>query len=85
MLRDPFRCVKGWFFHKELRMWLTRVANMEPLVKTNTYERGYYHCFDPMKWETVRKVTLLLFFYFGHVIISFYLFFIFILTFASMI
>jgi hypothetical protein len=29
---------------------------MEPLVKTNTYERGSYHCFDPNTFETIRKV-----------------------------
>lgn len=29
---------------------------MEPLVKTNTYERGSYHCFDPSSFEVVRKV-----------------------------
>ncbi|KAJ0788064.1 putative CCR4-NOT complex subunit/5 domain superfamily protein [Helianthus annuus] len=32
-----------------------RAANMEPLVKTKTYERGSYVCFDPNTWETVRK------------------------------
>ncbi|XP_058198984.1 probable NOT transcription complex subunit VIP2 [Rhododendron vialii] len=46
---------RGWFYHRELRLWLTRVANMEPLVKTNTYERGSYICFDPNTWETIRK------------------------------
>lgn len=30
---------------------------MEPLVKTNTYERGSYHCFEPSIFETVRKVS----------------------------
>ena len=47
---------RGWFYHRELRLWLIRVANMEPLVKTNTYERGSYLCFDPNTWDTVRKV-----------------------------
>ncbi|XP_052186139.1 probable NOT transcription complex subunit VIP2 isoform X2 [Diospyros lotus] len=46
---------RGWFYHRELRLWLTRVSNMEPLVKTNTYERGSYICFDPNTWETIRK------------------------------
>lgn len=46
---------RGWFYHRELRQWLTRVPNMEPLVKTNTYERGSYICFDPNTWETIRK------------------------------
>ncbi|KAH7560926.1 hypothetical protein JRO89_XS10G0141100 [Xanthoceras sorbifolium] len=46
---------KGWFYHKELRHWFIRVTNVEPLVKTNTYERGSYHCFDPTTFEIVRK------------------------------
>ncbi|MQM17526.1 hypothetical protein Taro_050500 [Colocasia esculenta] len=48
-------CSRGWFYHKEHRLWFIRVPNMEPLVKTNTYERGAYHCFDPNSWETIRK------------------------------
>lgn len=48
---------RGWFYHKEHRMWYIRVPNMEPLVKTNTYERGSYHCFDPSTFETVRRVS----------------------------
>ena len=51
-------CSRGWFYHKEHRLWFIRVANVEPLVKTNTYERGSYHCFDPNTWEMVRKVSL---------------------------
>lgn len=46
---------RGWFYHRELRLWFMRVANMEPLVKTNSYERGSYICFDPNTWETIRK------------------------------
>uniref|UniRef100_A0A7N0UKY2 NOT2/NOT3/NOT5 C-terminal domain-containing protein n=1 Tax=Kalanchoe fedtschenkoi TaxID=63787 RepID=A0A7N0UKY2_KALFE len=46
---------KGWFYHKEHRLWFTRVPNTEPLVKTNTYERGPYLCFDPTTFDSVRK------------------------------
>ncbi|KAM7491347.1 hypothetical protein LguiA_034268 [Lonicera macranthoides] len=46
---------RGWFFHRELRLWFIRVPNMEPLVKTTNYERGCYFCFDPNTWETNRK------------------------------
>ncbi|XVE79660.1 hypothetical protein DITRI_Ditri14bG0076000 [Diplodiscus trichospermus] len=46
---------RGWFYHKEHRLWFIRVSNVEPLVKTNTYERGSYHCFDPNSFETIRK------------------------------
>ncbi|XP_028775798.1 probable NOT transcription complex subunit VIP2 isoform X2 [Neltuma alba] len=46
---------RGWFYHKEHHLWFLRVPNMEPLVKTNTYERGSYHCFDPNTFEIIRK------------------------------
>ncbi|KAL8115683.1 putative NOT transcription complex subunit VIP2 isoform X1 [Apium graveolens] len=46
---------RGWFYHREQRFWLMRAANMDPLVKTNTYERGSYISFDPNTWETIRK------------------------------
>ncbi|KAK7262398.1 hypothetical protein RJT34_29970 [Clitoria ternatea] len=51
---------RGWFYHKEHRLWFIRVPNMEPLVKTNTYERGSYHCFEPSMFETVRKDNFVL-------------------------
>ncbi|XP_050203587.1 probable NOT transcription complex subunit VIP2 isoform X2 [Mercurialis annua] len=46
---------RGWFYHKEHRLWFIRVANVEPLVKSNTYERGSFHCFDPNTFEIIRK------------------------------
>nr|GEW64904.1 probable NOT transcription complex subunit VIP2 isoform X1 [Tanacetum cinerariifolium] len=46
---------RGWFYHRENRLWFMRAGNMEPLVKTNAYERGSYICFDPNTWETIRK------------------------------
>ncbi|CAK9169562.1 unnamed protein product [Ilex paraguariensis] len=51
---------RGWFYHREHRLWFLRSANMEPLVKTNAYERGSYICFDPNTWETVRKENFVL-------------------------
>ncbi|KAK6926900.1 NOT2/NOT3/NOT5, C-terminal, partial [Dillenia turbinata] len=51
---------RGWLYHRDLRMWFIRPANMEPLVKTPTYERGTYLCFDPNSWETVRKDNFVL-------------------------
>lgn len=51
---------RGWFYHRELRLWFTRIPNMEPLVKTPNYERGSYGCFDPQNWETVRKDNFVL-------------------------
>ncbi|XP_024981270.1 probable NOT transcription complex subunit VIP2 isoform X1 [Cynara cardunculus var. scolymus] len=46
---------RGWFYHREHRLWFMRAANIEPLVKTNAYERGSFICFDPNTWETIRK------------------------------
>ncbi|KAK3155463.1 hypothetical protein QOZ80_2BG0203590 [Eleusine coracana subsp. coracana] len=51
---------RGWFYHKEMRLWFTRFPNAEPLVKTPIYERGSYGCFDPNSWETVRKDNFVL-------------------------
>lgn len=51
---------RGWFYHRDLRLWFMRVKNMEPLVKTNSYERGCYFCFDPNSWQTARKDNFVL-------------------------
>ncbi|PKI31173.1 probable NOT transcription complex subunit VIP2 isoform X1 [Punica granatum] len=51
---------RGWLYHKDLRLWLTRVPNIEPLVKTNTYERASYHCLDPNTFEIIRKDNFVL-------------------------
>ncbi|CAL9244283.1 unnamed protein product [Arabidopsis halleri] len=44
---------RGWFYHKELRLWFFRVG--EPLVRAATYERGTYEYLDPNSFKTVRK------------------------------
>ncbi|CAA2966671.1 probable NOT transcription complex subunit VIP2 isoform X1 [Olea europaea subsp. europaea] len=51
---------RGWFYHKDLRLWFTRVKDMEPLVETNTYERGSYYFFDPNTWQMTRKDNFVL-------------------------
>ncbi|CAN6332608.1 unnamed protein product [Urochloa humidicola] len=51
---------KGWFYHKEYRVWLTRAPNAAPLVKTSLHERGSYICFDPNIWDTVHKDNFVL-------------------------
>ncbi|CAN6350637.1 unnamed protein product [Urochloa humidicola] len=51
---------KGWFYHKEYRVWLTRAPNAAPLVKTPLHERGSYICFDPNIWDTVHKDNFVL-------------------------
>ncbi|KAI3819750.1 hypothetical protein L1987_13598 [Smallanthus sonchifolius] len=52
---------RGWFYHQEHRLWFMKPANMEPLVKTNAYERGSYVCFDPNTWETIRKENFVMY------------------------
>jgi CCR4-NOT transcription complex subunit 2 len=51
---------RGWFYHKEHRLWFIRIG--EPLVKTNAYERGSYHCFDPNSFEIVQKENFVLYY-----------------------
>ncbi|WZZ56789.1 hypothetical protein YC2023_056896 [Brassica napus] len=51
---------RGWFYHKEHKLWFIRIG--EPLVKTNTYERGSYHCFDPISFEIVQKENSVLYY-----------------------
>lgn len=51
---------RGWLYHRELRLWLTRAKNVEPLVKTTTYERGCYISFDPINWQTSRRENFVL-------------------------
>ncbi|XP_008647802.1 probable NOT transcription complex subunit VIP2 isoform X2 [Zea mays] len=51
---------KGWFYHKDYRVWLTRAPNSAPLVKTPLHERGSYICFDPSIWDTVHKDNFVL-------------------------
>ncbi|PVH62203.1 hypothetical protein PAHAL_3G236300 [Panicum hallii] len=51
---------KGWFYHKDYRVWLTRAPNAAPLVKTPLHERGSYICFDPNIWDTVHKDNFVL-------------------------
>lgn len=46
---------RDWRYHKEERVWITRAPGMEPLAKTNTYERGTYFFFDVHSWRKVPK------------------------------
>ncbi len=51
---------REWRYHKELKLWFTRVPGSEPLVKTPTYERGSYIYFDTNSWEKIRKDNFVL-------------------------
>jgi CCR4-NOT transcription complex subunit 2 len=41
---------RRWGFHKELKAWLMRVANTEPVMKTERGERGSFWIFDVLSW-----------------------------------
>ena len=49
-----------WRYHKEHKLWFTRVHGTEPIVKTSSYERGSYFYFDPNTWEKMRKDNFVL-------------------------
>ncbi|XP_065053859.1 CCR4-NOT transcription complex subunit 2-like isoform X2 [Rhopilema esculentum] len=46
---------RDWRYHKEERVWITRAPGMDPQVKTSSYERGMYYCFDYHSWRKVPK------------------------------
>nr|CAG4641697.1 EOG090X06CC [Eurycercus lamellatus] len=46
---------RDWRYHKEERLWITRVPGMPLMEKTGTYERGTYYCFDSNNWRKVAK------------------------------
>ncbi|KAL4233083.1 CCR4-NOT transcription complex subunit 2 [Mactra antiquata] len=46
---------RDWRYHREERVWITRAPGVDPVVKTNTYERGTYFFFDAQNWRKVAK------------------------------
>jgi len=52
---------RGWRYHKELKLWLTRDPTAEVTAKTQAYERGTYIYFDVNTWEKVRKEFVLVY------------------------
>lgn len=40
---------------QEFKLWLTRIPNTEPIMKTERFERGSYLVFDTTTWDAVRK------------------------------
>lgn len=46
---------REWRYHKDERVWLTRVPGVEPLQKSSTYERGTYYFFDYLNWRKIAK------------------------------
>ena len=53
--------LRGWRYHKELRLWLTRDPHSNMYAKGQGFERGLYIFFDPTSWTRVKKEWLLQF------------------------
>ena len=49
---------RNWRYHKELKQWLTKDTNSEPVRISPTEERGYYIFFDPSAWQRQRVSTM---------------------------
>ncbi|KAI9798766.1 MAG: hypothetical protein M1833_004596 [Piccolia ochrophora] len=50
---------RNWRYHKELKQWLTKDAQYEPVQVNDMEERGYYVFFDPHLWQRQRREFLL--------------------------
>lgn len=52
---------RGWRFHKELKLWLTKDVYHDGtgVLKGNGFERGVYVFFDPTTWSRVKKEWVL--------------------------
>ncbi|CAD5110769.1 DgyrCDS136 [Dimorphilus gyrociliatus] len=46
---------RDWRYHKEEKVWITRVQGVDPSYKSSTYERGTYYVFDVSTWRKVAK------------------------------
>ncbi|ELU18222.1 hypothetical protein CAPTEDRAFT_152966 [Capitella teleta] len=46
---------RDWRYHKEERVWLTRVPGVEPVSRAAVYERSTYFFFDVNNWRKVQK------------------------------
>jgi CCR4-NOT transcription complex subunit 2 len=46
---------RDWRYHKEERLWLTRIKNIMPDHKYDTYETGVYCVFDVQLWRKTHK------------------------------
>jgi CCR4-NOT transcription complex subunit 2 len=51
---------RKWRYHKQLKQWISRAPRTDPTVKTAAFEKGTYICFDPSRWEKLRKENFLL-------------------------
>ena len=48
---------RNWRYHKDLKMWLTKDPQSEPIQHSSQSEQGIYIFFDPKSWGKI-KVSL---------------------------
>ncbi|KAI9651930.1 MAG: hypothetical protein M1829_002107 [Trizodia sp. TS-e1964] len=46
---------RNWRYHKELKQWLTKDPNYDPVRLTTHEERGFYIFFNPASWQRERR------------------------------
>ncbi|CAK0780069.1 hypothetical protein CVIRNUC_004928 [Coccomyxa viridis] len=51
---------RGWLFHKEFKLWLSKVPGLTPVQIDERMERGSYTVFDLGQWGQVRKDNFVL-------------------------
>ncbi|KAJ2497154.1 transcriptional regulator, partial [Coemansia sp. RSA 2049] len=52
---------RQWRYHKELRLWLTKDPDSQPVARTPRGEQSVFIFFDPTVWQKVRKEFLVLY------------------------
>lgn len=45
---------KDWRYHVDKRVWLTKVQGLQPQIKTQEYEKGFYIVFDAQQWKRLQ-------------------------------
>ncbi len=53
---------RKWGFHKDLKTWIMRAPDTQPLEKSQSHERGAFFLFDTGSWECIRKNDFVLYY-----------------------
>ena len=46
---------RNWRYHKEERVWIMKMQNLEPVTRTHIFEQGTYFVFDVKQFKKVQK------------------------------
>ncbi|KAJ2548721.1 transcriptional regulator [Coemansia sp. RSA 1933] len=52
---------RQWRYHKEMRLWLTKDPDSQPIARTPRGEQSVFIFFDPGVWQKVKKESLVLY------------------------